>query len=61
VWAEVQGKADGTFGTLRMGGAPRVIHTGLAKVDASLGPARRVVVEPAAGACVPAVVLLFEQ
>jgi hypothetical protein len=61
VWAEVPGKTDGVFGTLRMGGAPRMIHTGLAQVDATFGPARRIIVEPAAGACVPAVVLLFEQ
>ena len=61
VRAEVPGKTDGVFGTLRMGGAPRMIHTGLAQVDATFGPARRIIVEPAAGACVPAVVLLFEK
>lgn len=61
VWAEVPGGSSHLFGTLRMGGAPRMIHTGLATIDKSLGSARRVVVEPAAGACVPAVVLLFEQ
>lgn len=61
VWAEVPGDTNRAFGTLRMGGAPRMIHTGLATIDASLGPARRIVVEPPAGACVPAVVLLFEK
>lgn len=61
VWAEVPGDTTRVFGTLRMGGAPRMIHTGLATIDKGLGPARRIVVEPAAGACVPAVVLLFEQ
>jgi hypothetical protein len=44
-----------------MGSALRVIHTSLATIDASLGPARRILVEPAAGACEPAVVLLFER